>query len=524
MIISAALVIGLLFITSIVFSQSQRMYKVPEFAKNWSKPRPHPDHIVLNFGNDPATQMAASWRTDTTVNLGFAEVAIATAAPRFWRNAKTYEATTERMDACQVKTAEVISHYHTVLFEGLQPDTLYAYRVGDGKIWSEWIHFRTANDQPKPFSFLYVGDAQNYILELWSRLIREGYRKAPDASFIVHAGDLVSDAHSERQWHEWFTAGGWIHSMLPSIPVLGNHEYEPYNETEEEQDIEHVSIQWKPQFNLPKNGPKGMEELVYYVDYQDVRVIALNSKADREAQVEWIESVLKNNDKKWAIVSYHHPMFSASTGRDNESLREHWKPLFDKYGVDLALQGHDHSYARGGVAPHGENVMDGVNLLDRTGTVYVVSVSGGKMYRLKENWDEYEDIDRNRGAENTQLFQVINVNGDSLTFESYTATGELYDKFMLVKPEDGSPNQFVELNHQAIAKRRHHNTISYQDFIPEEYLQMVRDKYKGYEIDGVRYLFSSDFEGYRVDLESKDNEITLTLNVSGKIIKEEPND
>jgi len=59
---------------------------------------------------------------------------------------------------------------------------------------------------------LYVGDAQNYILELWSRLIREGYKKAPDASFVIHAGDLVNNAHSEQQWQEWFDAGGWIHS------------------------------------------------------------------------------------------------------------------------------------------------------------------------------------------------------------------------------------------------------------------------------------------------------------------------
>ena len=130
---------------------------------------------------------------------GYAEIAVATAAPKFWRNAKTYDAKTETMDASDVWKANAISNYHSVTFRDLQPATLYAYRVGNGKIWSEWIQFKTASVGSEPFSFLYVGDAQNYILELWSRLIREGYRQAPDASFIIHAGDLVTTAHSERR-------------------------------------------------------------------------------------------------------------------------------------------------------------------------------------------------------------------------------------------------------------------------------------------------------------------------------------
>lgn len=279
-------------------AQNQRMYQKPDFVKSWGKPSPHPDHIVLNLGEDPATQMAVSWRTDTTIQKAYAEIALATPAPRFWRNAQTLEAQTKTMDASAVKTAEIVSNYHTVLFENLRPDTLYAYRVGNGRIWSEWIQFRTASKKAKSFSFLYVGDAQNYILEVWSRLIREGYRKAPDASFIIHAGDLVSDAHSEQQWHEWFTAGGWIHSMLPSIPVTGNHEYRPYNEKEAAARISHLSVQWKPQFNLPQNGPAGWDETVYYVDYQDLRIIVLNTNREREKQAEWLETTLKNNPKK----------------------------------------------------------------------------------------------------------------------------------------------------------------------------------------------------------------------------------
>lgn len=443
--------------------QEKRVYKAPEFDKEWSEPSKYPDRIVINPGAQASKSANVTWRTSPEITTGFAEIAIATGAPKFWRNAKTIKAKTELFDGSKIPDAEIVSNYHSARFTDLVPDTVYAYRVGDGSRWSEWIHFRTASeDLEKPFSFLYVGDAQNFILELWSRLIREGYRKAPDASFIIHAGDLVSNAHREQEWQEWFDAGGWIHRTLPSIPVPGNHEYRPLNKVEKERKIRSLSAQWKPQFTLPENGPKGLKESVYYIDYQDTKIIALNSNERQEEQVPWLEEVLANNRKKWIIVTFHHPLFSASEGRDNESLRALWKPVFDKYNVDLVLQGHDHSYARGRVSP-GENKIDGLNLRDKTGTVYVVSVSGGKMYKLRSNgWDDFE-AEQDRAAENTQLFQVITVEGDKLSFESYTAIGELYDAFDLKKTEKKGPNIFVEGSDRAIPARRFNNTIPYKD-------------------------------------------------------------
>jgi hypothetical protein len=471
--------------------------------------------VILTFADDPATSMSVTWRTDTTIAHGVAEIAPATAAPKFWRNAETYEAKTETMDASQVITAEIKANYHSVTFKNLMPDTIYAYRVGDGKIWSEWYQFRTASKEPEPFSFLYVGDAQNYILELWSRLIREGYRKAPDARFVIHAGDLVSDAHSEQQWHEWFTAGGWIHGMLPSVPVPGNHEYEPYRDEKEQ----HLSVQWKPQFTLPENGPEELKEMTYFLDYQNLRILALNSAENREAQAGWIDKVMHDNNSKWKIATFHHPIFSASQGRDNEDLRQMWKPLFDKHGLDLVLQGHDHSYVRGTTAATATNVMNGLNTRDQeTGTVYVVSVSGGKMYKLKEDWDDYE-AERDRKAENTQLFQVINIKGDTLEYRAFTAIGELYDAFDLVKQENG-PNKIIEKKENLMAERMHFNTISYEDQLPEELTTLILKKYPEYKIDRINYRNDEEMKGYRVQLENADGkELILTLDLEGEILQ-----
>lgn len=178
-------------------------------------------------------------------------------------------------------------------------------------------------------------------------------------------------------------------------------------------------------------------------------------------QVPWLDSVLSNNPNKWTVITFHHPVFSGAKGRDNKELRNLWKPLFDKHSVDLVLTGHDHTYTRG-QSPKTKNTITGLNKKDGA-TVYVVSVSGGKMYTLSEDlWNEYTDAKLDRKAENTQLFQVINIDGDKLKYEAYTATGQLYDAFDLIKRYNKG-NQLIDKVKQVITERSHTNTIIYEN-------------------------------------------------------------
>ena len=101
-------------------------------------------------------------------------------------------------------------------------------------------------------------------------------------------------------------------------------------------------------------------------------------------------------------------------------------PIIDRHEVDLVLQGHDHTYGRTRNVRSGLSVRD-----DDSGTVYVVSVSGPKMCE-----SAVHPLMR-RVAEDTQLYQIIEVDGDELVYRAYTATGELYDAFNLTKGENG---------------------------------------------------------------------------------------
>ncbi|MGE3315898.1 MAG: metallophosphoesterase, partial [Planctomycetaceae bacterium] len=48
-----------------------------------------------------------------------------------------------------------------------------------------------------------------------------------------------------------------------------------------------------------------------------------------------------------------------------------------------------------------------------------------------------------RAAEDTQLYQIISIDGSTLRYEARTATGELYDAFRLTK-QPGKINELTE--------------------------------------------------------------------------------
>lgn len=378
-----------------------------------------PDNIVLNVTADPARSAAVNWRTHAGTDSSYAEIAVASPDPAFTAKAVRMPAVTSG-----VMADTIAARYHSVVFNNLQPGTEYAYRVGKGDQWSEWFQFRTAGLPGQPFSFIYLGDAQTNLLSLWSRAIRKAWSAAPDARLIIHAGDLVNRGNSYPEWQQWFEAGSFVHASIPGLMTPGNHEYHYPNDSGQ------VSVFWRPQFALPENGPQGLEETCYYTDVQGVRFISLNSQEIEinerllAVQREWLEKVLRENKSRWTIVTFHHPVLSTKKNRDNKFIREHIKPLLDKYKVDLVLTGHDHTYARG---------RDG-----NQGPVYVVSVSGPKMYEVDPApWMAAT-------GSHEQFYQVIHVDDKSIRYNSYTVDGHLHDAFELTK-QPGRQNALKNL-------------------------------------------------------------------------------
>lgn len=385
-------------------------------STNFAQDNNLPERIILNLTDSPDSSMAITWRTGPDVSNAQAQIVVATAAPDLEKDAKIIDATSEPLSIDE--NTSVLQH--AVVFNELAPNTLYAYRVGDGKHWSEWSHFRTAFSKFHPFKFVFLGDPQNKLVSMCSRVFRAAFAEAPDARFWLIAGDLVDAGNDDKQWGEFFQAAGWIPRWTPFVLLPGNHGY--YTETVDSQKIRKLNRLWRPQFTLPENGPEDLEETAYYIDYQGARFVMLNGNEKLEEQALWLDALLADNPNRWTILSIHQTFYSTGAKRDHVKMREIFMPVIDKYNVDLVLQGHDHTYGRTHKLRNGNIVAD-----NEKGTVYVVSVSGPKMYSVNP---KFENLMVKMGKD-TQLFQVLSVEQDELKYQCFTATGEIFDEFLL---------------------------------------------------------------------------------------------
>jgi 3',5'-cyclic AMP phosphodiesterase CpdA len=386
-----------------------------------------PERIILNLTATPYNSIGVAWRTSGDVSVPQVQIAVAEEWTAFAAKARTVNAVSERINYEKKATAR----YYNAVIDSLKPNTMYCYRVGGDSVWSEWNQFTTAEQKPAPFSFVFFGDPQDELKDQCSRVFRQAFRTAADAKFWLFSGDITSEPE-DKQIDGFYYAGGFIFRTTPSILAPGNHDNAFLMENGEivrnkkgkKQRTKVLPPTWRGQFALPENGIKGYEEASYYIDYQGVRFIMLNTNDRLQEQGVWMEKLLAENPNKWTVVAFHHPLYSMGRDRDDLETRIAFQSIFDKYHVDLVLTGHDHTYGRS------HKILNGVRAKENEqGTVYVVSVSGPKMYTVNS---QYTELMAKVGG-NVQLFQVISIDGGKLAYRSYTAAGALYDSFELAK-------------------------------------------------------------------------------------------
>lgn len=101
----------------------------------------------------------------------------------------------------------------------------------------------------------------------------------------------------------------------------------------------------EPQIRYPGFNMQGR----YYTFRRDpVQFFALdtNVNADWKTQLTWLEAELSRSDARWKIVFGHHPIYSSGLYGSNQAFIQSLTPLFQKYGVHLYINGHDHNYER----------------------------------------------------------------------------------------------------------------------------------------------------------------------------------
>lgn len=107
------------------------------------------------------------------------------------------------------------------------------------------------------------------------------------------------------------------------LPVLGNHDVEA------------------------QVAALGMPGRWYAQSVGPVLFIGLDStRASDPAQRAWLETTLAGASQPWKVVALHHPPYSAGWHGSSRNVRDSFGSLFERYGVQLVLAGHDHDYQR----------------------------------------------------------------------------------------------------------------------------------------------------------------------------------
>ncbi len=378
-----------------------------------------PQRIIINLTEEPETSMAITFRFYEKVESAYVEYIENADDIKMHTRAKTLVL---EPDVVYTDTTKSVAHYVcSVILKDLKPGTEYAYRVGDHRDESPWYVFKTAKDEALNYSIVYLGDPQWGYETYLPRLYDKALKTAPDAAFWYVAGDMVDYPYENWQWDAYFKGGKTIFATYPHIMAVGNHEYLWAYRDHRSELPETIC----PHFNHPENGPEGLEETCYYLDYRGVRYVVLNGNERWEDQARWLEDILKDNENTWTIVGIHQGFYPCGWERDYPRMRELFIPLFEKYGVNMVLQGHDHSYTRTFPLKEGKIVKkpsQGVN--------YVISVAGAKMYPFKSKFDH---LYAKKGKEGVQYFQTLEFKKKRLIYKSYTASGELHDQLIIKK-------------------------------------------------------------------------------------------
>jgi hypothetical protein len=394
-------------ILTTVRGRAREAHLVGGFRKTAWPSSKDPDQVILTWSEDPKTTQTVQWRTSTEVSNGVVQYK-EKGAGEYQETAATYELLENRLLA-----NDRYCHHYTAVVRGLRPATEHVYRVGspDAGTWSEEASFVTAPESPAPFTFVSFGDTHQN--EDWGKLLEKAFERHPQTAFYAIAGDLVDTGQYRDDWDELFAYSSMVFNQRPVLPCIGNHDT-----------IDGLGPgMYLSQFGLPENGPGHFEkERAYAFEYSNALFLILDSTASQSAQTAWIEDKLANTKATWKFAMFHFPPSYLGRSRSAISPTDH---LFDKYHLDMALEGHVHRYMRSHPINRGQPVASPAE-----GTIHVISIGipgrGGER-QLPSN--DYAAT-KFRGV---ALYQTFDIDGNKLVYRAYDADGNVKDELIIEK-------------------------------------------------------------------------------------------
>jgi acid phosphatase type 7 len=260
---------------------------------------------------------------------------------------------------------------HTIELAGLEPNTEYFYGFlpdDGGMTTNEPLSFRTAC--LGALSFLAFGDSGSGGAE---QQILAGWMRKESPSLVLHLGDLAYPNGSFQDFQDYyFGPCRDLMQRVPFFPCPGNHEY-----------MTRDAFPYLALHDLPQvaSAPESDRGRYYSFDWGNVHFVSVDSNAPlvraaggQGPMLDWLENDLRATRQYWRIVYFHHPPFAGGPNENDvscELARNYLAPIVERHGVQLVLNGHEHSYQRTYPLTGKQAVPKG------NGTMYVTSGGGG---------------------------------------------------------------------------------------------------------------------------------------------------
>ncbi|EEB14144.1 acid phosphatase precursor, putative [Pediculus humanus corporis] len=420
-------------------------------ASKYSVEDYQPTQIHIAFGNT-VSDIVVTWVTTSKTKHSVVEYGLNGLIDRAEGNQTLFR------DGGKLKRKFYI---HRVLLPNLIENATYEYHCGSNLGWSELLFFRTS---PKGSdwspSFAIYGDMGAVNAQSLPFLQTEAQSGMYNA--IFHVGDFAYDLDSDNGeiGNEFMRQIQPIAAHVPYMTAVGNHE-EKYN-------FSH----YRNRFSMPGDtqglfysfniGPIHFvvfsTEFYYFLNY------GVNSLI---TQYNWLRKDLKEASapenrtvRPWIITLGHRPMYCSNDDKDDctfiaDSVRVGLPPfisfgledLFYRYGVDVEIWGHEHSYERTWPLYNYKiyNGSTGVNPYHNPGApVHIITGSAGcneyvDHFKSKlGDWSAFHSSDygytRMKAYNKTHLyFEQVSVDKDGLVIDNFWIVKDFHKSYLNLK-------------------------------------------------------------------------------------------
>ena len=320
----------------------------------------NPEQLHLQFGSDASREVVVSWATPVQVRQPRVRLGLKNGG--FGRNVPA-----ETRTYIDAKSGQEIITQHARL-NGPEPNTEYTYEVLHDGSNAQGGSFTTVPRGRAPLRFTSFGDqatpeAGNGLASIWSSYNPPQVERMKPL-FHLQNGDLCYANISPdrpKTWRDFFVDNEVSARYRPWMPAAGNHENELGNGP-------FGYLAYQTRFSVPDNGEQApaLRGMWYTFKAGSVQVVSINNDDvctqdggdsyvhgySGGAQKAFLERTLRaareDDDIDWLVVCMHQVAISSAINFNGADLgiRREWLPLFDKYGVDLVVCGHEHHFER----------------------------------------------------------------------------------------------------------------------------------------------------------------------------------